>query len=314
MMRQRYPNVSLACLCGLFGVTRQAYYDAENHEKKTSIANMVVLCLVKEIRALMPLLGTRKLVNELEVSLQEHGIKMGRDKLFDLLALHGMLIRRRRRLVKTTDSHHWLKKYPNLTSGLVIDASELLWVADITYIRTLEGFNYLSLITDAYSRKIVGYALHPNLEAIGCIEALKMAIAALKKKDIRLIHHSDRGIQYCSAAYVDILMNNDIEISMTQNGSPYEDALAERMNGIIKTEFLSTTVPTNHKAAKKAINRSIETYNQRRPHSSLDFLTPEKAHELTGTISKRWKSYNKKAIKQKEGLVNDGFEKHKVLL
>lgn len=174
-MRQKHPNVSLACLCRLFGETRQAYYDAGNHEKKTSIVNMIVLCLVKEIRAVMPLLGTRKLLSELDVSLQEHGIKIGRDKLFDLLVLHGMLIRRRRRLVKTTDSHHWLKKYPNLTSGFVIDSSQLLWVADITYIRTLEGFSYLSLITDAYSRKIVGFAMHPSLEAIGSIEALKMA-------------------------------------------------------------------------------------------------------------------------------------------
>lgn len=257
-MRQKHPNVSLACLCGLFGFTRQAYYDAVNHEKKTSIANMVVLCLVKEIRAVMPLLGTRKLLSELEVSLQEHGIKIGRDKLFDLLALHGMLIRRRRRLVKTTDSHHWLKKYPNLTSGLVIDASELLWVADITYIRTLEGFSYLSLITDAYSRKIVGYALHPTLEAIGCIEALKMAIATLKKTDIRLIHHSDRGIQYCSASYVDILMNNDIDISMTQNGSPDENALAERMNGIIKMSFFQSLSITIIKLPKRQSSNRLK--------------------------------------------------------
>ena len=292
-MRQRHPKVSLTRLCGLFGVTRQAYYDAENHENKTSIAHMIVLCLVKEIRTVMPLLGTRKLLNELATSLQEHGIKMGRDKLFDLLALHGLLIRRKRRMVKTTDSHHWLKKYPNLTNGLVIDQSELLWVADITYVRTQQGFSYLSLITDAYSRKIVGYALYPSLEAVGCIQALEMAISSLKKKGIRLIHHSDRGIQYCSAAYVEILMNNDITISMTQNGSPYENALAERMNGIIKSEFLSGTLYSNHKAAKKAIIRAIETYNKCRPHSSLDFHTPEKAHERTGTIAKRWKSYYK---------------------
>src|SRR5665648_1250129 len=157
-----HPNQSLGMVCTLFGVTRQAYYEAEIHERKTSIARMIVLTIIKDLRDEIPQIGTRKLLFQLVPRLEEHGIKMGRDQLFDLLRFHGLLIHRRKRLVKTTDSHHWLKKYPNLIVGMVITSPEQLWVSDITYIRTLEGFSYLSLITDAYSRKIVGYALYPT--------------------------------------------------------------------------------------------------------------------------------------------------------
>lgn len=249
----------------------------------------------------IPFIGTRKLLFLLLPHLEEHGIKMGRDQLFDLLRFHGLLIRRRRRMVKTTDSHHWLKKYPNLIVGLAITSPEQLWVSDITYIRTLEGFSYLSLITDAYSRKIVGFALYPTLEAVGCIEALEMAVNERRNSSpFILIHHSDRGIQYCSFDYVNILLKSNIAISMTQSGSPYENALAERVNGIIKNEFFPKKVYQNHKEAKKSITKTILTYNERRPHSSIDFLTPEQAHNQEGLLIKRWKHYpkQKKQIEQ----------------
>ena len=158
-MRQSHPKISLQRLCALFGVTRQAYYDAQITDSRTSIAHMFVLTLIKELRADIPMLGTRKLLRLLEPELDMHCIKMGRDQLFDLLRFHGLLIRRRKRMVKTTDSHHWLKKYPNLIADLVLTGAEQLWVSDLTYIRTMEGFSYLSLITDAYSRKIVGLPL-----------------------------------------------------------------------------------------------------------------------------------------------------------
>jgi len=255
---------------------------------------MVVLTIVNELRDEIPQIGTRKLLYQLEPHLEEHGIKLGRDQLFDLLRFHGLLIRRRKRMVKTTDSHHWLKKYPNLIVGMVLSLPEHLWVSDITYIRTLEGFCYLCLITDAYSRKIVGYAVNPTLEAKGCIEALEMVLNGRRNRTpFTLIHHSDRGIQYCSFEYVDMLMNADIAISMTQSGSPYENALAERVNGIIKNEFFPKKVYQNYKEAKKTIARIILTYNQRRPHSSIDFLTPEQAHIKEGIIKKRWKHYSK---------------------
>ena len=299
-----HPNQSLGMVCTLFGVTRQAYYEAEIHERKTSIARMIVLTIIKDLRDEIPRIGTRKLLFQLGPHLEEHGIKMGRDQLFDLLRFHGLLIRRRKRLVKTTDSHHWLKKYPNLIVGMVITSPEQLWVSDITYIRTLEGFSYLSLITDAYSRKIVGYALYPTLEATGCIEALEMAVNGRRNvTPFILIHHSDRGIQYCSYEYIDILMKANIAISMTQSGSPYENALAERVNGIIKNEFFPRKVYQNHKEAKKTIARIIITYNEKRPHSSIDYLTPEKAHNHEGIIRKRWKQYSKQEKTKEQILV-----------
>lgn len=207
-------------------------------------------------------------------------------------------------MVKTTDSHHWLKKYPNLIKELVPSAAEQLWVSDITYIRTLQGFNYLSLITDAYSRKIMGYALFQTLEATGPLEALIMAVSERQKiSPYILIHHSDRGVQYCSAEYVQILANEKMAISMTQSGSPYENALAERVNGTIKNDFFPKRVYQNHKEAMKAITRIIHVYNQMRPHASVDYLTPDEAHIKEGPIKKRWKHYSKQQ-KQKEAIMN----------
>ncbi|WPX24508.1 IS3 family transposase [Mucilaginibacter sp. 5C4] len=291
-MRQKRPEYTLVAICALFGVSRQAYYLAHHKAARTSIAHMVVLTLVGEFRAAVPMLGTRKLLHMLIPEMEKHDIKMGRDLLYDLLRFHGLLIRRRRRMVKTTDSHHWLGKYPNLITHLTVSAPEQLWVSDITYIRTLEGFSYLSLITDAYSRKIVGYALHPSLEAVGCIGALEMAVDGRKRlSPFILIHHSDRGIQYCSQNYTALLNQDRIAISMTQSGSPYENALAERVNGIIKNEFFPKKVYQNHKEAKKCIVAIIGHYNDRRPHASLNYHTPEQAHGMSGEIKKRWKGY-----------------------
>ncbi|KAA8473422.1 transposase InsO family protein [Arcticibacter tournemirensis] len=294
-MRQKHPHVGLGELCVLFGVTRQAYYDAFHHAEKTSIANMIVLTLVKEIRSVMPLLGTRKLLYLLEPQLKEHGIKIGRDQLFDLLRFHGLMIRRRKRIVRTTDSNHIFKRYPNLIKELVITGREQLWVSDITYIRTIQGFSYLSLITDAYSHKIVGYALHPTLEATGCLKALEMAISTWKHESpFYLIHHSDRGIQYCCAEYTETLQRFGVAISMTQSGSPYDNALAERVNGILKNEFFPKRIYQNHKDAQKHVSRIIAIYNESRPHGSIDYLSPAKVHEsLSGPIRKRWKQYRR---------------------
>ena len=300
-MRQSHPTEGLERLCTLFGVTRQAFYEAQLHENKTSIAHMIVLTLVREMRDDIPMLGTRKLIFMLTPELEKHGIKMGRDQLFDLLRFHGLLMRRRTRIAKTTDSHHWLKKYPNLIKDIILSAANQLWVSDITYIRTLQGFNYLSLITDAYSRKIMGYALYETLEALGPTEALEMAIK--ERKEISafiLIHHSDRGVQYCSTEYVDILVKGNIAISMTQSSSPYENALAERVNGTIKNDFFPKKVYQNHKEAKKSISRIIQVYNQKRPHASVDYLTPDEAHLKEGNLKKRWKKYYKPIPQKKE--------------
>ena len=284
----------MGTLCALFGVTRQAYYEAADHALKTSIANMIVLTLIRETRDDMPFIGTRKALFILQPELIKHGIKMGRDQLFDLLRFHGLLIRRRKRMVQTTNSNHWLKRYPNLIKQMCITDPEQLWVSDITYIRTLQGFSYLSLITDAYSRKIVGYDLHPTLEAIGCINALRMAIATRKYElPFCLVHHSDRGVQYCCSDYVDILNSEGIAISMTQSGSPYDNALAERVNGIIKNEFYPKRVYQNHKEAQKAISKIIAIYNSKRPHSSVNYLTPDQAHNQSGIQKKQYDRFQK---------------------
>lgn len=306
-MRQKLPGNTLVEFCALFGISRQAYYLAHHKAARTSIAHMIVLTLVSEFRSAIPMPGTRKLLFLLLPEMEKHDIKMGRDLLYDLLRFHGLLIRRRKRMVKTTDSHHWLRKYPNLITHLALSAPEQLWVSDITYIRTLEGFSYLSLITDAYSRKIVGYALHPSLEAIGCIAALGMAIDGRKRlSPFILIHHSDRGIQYCSHNYTAMLNHDRIAISMTQSGSPYENALAERVNGIIKNEFFPKKVYQNHKEAKKSIAVTIRHYNEKRPHASLDYFTPDQAHAMEGELKKRWKGYPrvKKGKEENNMLIN----------
>ena len=159
---------------------------------------MIVLRLVQDLRDAMPMLGTRKILFKIEPMLKDHGIKMGRDQLFDLLRFHGMLVRRRKRSIITTDSFHWLKKYPNLVERVEVCSSEQIWVSDITYVKTIEGYSYLSLITDAYSRKIIGYSLHHSLESAGCINALNIALSNRMFPERSLIHHSDRGVQYCS--------------------------------------------------------------------------------------------------------------------
>lgn len=253
-----------------------------------------MLCLVNEIREDMPFIGTRKLLHLLEPKLEEHIIKIGRDQLFNLLRFHGLLIRRRKRIARTTNSNHPYKRYPDLIKNLEVTRSNQVWVSDITYIRTISGFSYLSLLTDLYSRKIVGYCLYPSLEAVGCLNALKMAISSSPMQTGEsLIHNSDRGVQYCSFEYTKLLLEHDINISMTQSGNPYDNALAERVNGILKNEFYPKRVYLNHQDAANNISKVIKIYNLQRPHSSIDYLTPQEAHLKSGEIKKRWKNYKK---------------------
>jgi len=249
----------------------------------------IVLQLVIEIRAQLPCLGTRKLHHMLKPKLQEHGIQIGRDYLFDLLTQHKLLIRARRRTAITTNSRHWMRKYSNMITDLTVDSPGQLWVSDITYIRMTNEFAYLSLITDAYSRKIVGFNLRKDLSNEGCISALQMALAARSYNHYHLIHHSDRGCQYCSKEYVALLTESKIAISMTQNGDPYENALAERVNGIIKKEFKLYSSSTTLEETKQRVATSINSYNMIRPHGSCDYLTPQQAHQINGKLKKRWK-------------------------
>jgi len=236
----------------------------------------------------MTRLGARKLYYLIKPALDQNGIKCGRDRLFDILRQECMLVKRKKNHTRTTNSYHRFFKYPNLVKDSKITHAEQVWVSDITYIRTRNGFLYLSLITDTYSKQIVGYQLSDNMKTINCIEALNKAIKNRKYPDRQLIHHSDRGLQYCSPDYIETLTRNNIDISMTSKHDPYENAVAERINGILKGEFdLGDTLP-DQKQAEREINRSIWVYNNLRPHLSCDYLTPAQAHTSEMIEIKKW--------------------------
>lgn len=303
MLEQLYGNKGITYFCKLFGKSRQAYYKQDNQEDNYGLQDVLVLNLVKEIRHDLSFCGTDKLHYKLRSSFAEHGIKMGRDGLYDLLGRHGMLIRFRKRKPYTTDSDHPYRKYPNLIREKVLTQAGELWVSDITYIRKQGGFSYLSIITDAYSHKIVGYHLSQTLHAQGAINALEMAGKDVKRTD-KLIHHSDRGVQYCCHDYVEKIKFYGIQLSMTEKGDPYENAIAERVNGILKIEFLLGQTFENHETAKKAVDDAVWKYNELRIHDSCGRLTPMKAHEQTGVLKKYWKPkvYKKKEVEVQEGV------------
>ncbi len=302
-MTQDYPDISKEVLCRLFGKTRHAYYDHQWRQQDHSLRDEIILQLVRKIRLELPRLGTRKLLLLLKPELVSHQIDVGRDYLFDLLNEHKLLIRRRKRRVFTTDSRHWMRKYSNLVTQVVITRPEQVWVSDITYIRMQNQWGYLSLVTDAYSRKIMGFGFRNDLSALGCLQALQMAFDNRSHGRHTLIHHSDRGCQYCCKEYVDLLGSRNIAISMTERGDPYENALAERMNGIIKEEFNLYSSNDSFEATYARIAASITAYNEIRPHSSCDYLTPYQAHQKEGELKKRWKKYPRNPSIKEEQLV-----------
>jgi len=284
-------------LCGLFGKTRQAYYKRKKESYKESLNEDLVLTVIRKIRETQKRTGGRKLIGMVRERVPAEQL-MGRDEFFNLLRRYGLLVRKRKFRAVTTNSFHWLHKYPNIIKGLSPERPNHIWVSDITYIKTEEGFLYLYLITDAYSRKIIGWQLSDNLGSDNAILALYMAISQLPAKCDEIIHHSDRGIQYCSLKYVKLLDVHGIKISMTENGDPYENAIAERVNGILKTEWLYDMNLHNYSEAKAAVDEVIRIYNSERPHSSIEMLTPDQAHELTGKLSRLWKSYKKDCRKE----------------
>lgn len=296
-MKQYYPKAGISLLCRLFGKSRQAYYEHGWQDNKEQWEEAIVIDLVRQVRRSLPVLGGHKLLFMIRADLQKHGITIGRDRFFKLLGHHGLLVKRRRVYVRTTDSAHHYRKWPDLVKELEPQAPEQVWVSDITYLRTEEGFVYLSLITDAYSRKIVGYHVSQQLKAKGCLIALHKAIGSLQSKvPGQLIHHSDRGIQYCCDPYIEVLQSNGIQISMTQSGSPYDNAIAERVNGILKTELRLNKTFRNYGHASADTLQAIHAYNQLRPHMSCDNLTPGQAHQTKGPLTKRWKKKKYKTM------------------
>ncbi len=261
-------------LCEIVKISRQSYYERQKKKQQWLFREEMLIGLVQEIRHRMPMIGGRKLHWMIKGDLEMMGIKLGRDAVFDILRRKELLIKPKKRYVKTTNSFHHFKKYNNLIKDKVTRMPNEIYVSDITYIRLRGGFCYLFLITDLYSRKIVGYELNVSLGVEGALRALKMALRRVENTE-GLIHHSDRGIQYCCSDYTDLLKQGGIEISMGEVGNPYDNAVAERVNGILKVEFMLDSTFETVERARQAVKEAINTYNTLRPHLSLGYLTPE---------------------------------------
>ncbi|WP_017730206.1 IS3 family transposase, partial [Nafulsella turpanensis] len=277
----------MSSTCSLFGVRRQVYYRAKKAQTNSRQKASVVVEMVKEKRKSMRRLGTRKLYEQLYEPLRQMGV--GRDRLFDILRANHMHIVAKRQYQVTTNSHHRFRKHKNLVEGLEIKRPEQVFVSDITYIGSREHPMYLALITDAYSKRIMGYNVSDSLNATGAVTALKMALKNRKYKREALIHHSDRGIQYCGNDYQQILQKHSIKCSMTEKYDPYQNAVAERVNGIIKQEFLEGILVRDVELMDKIMKESIQLYNQERPHLSCHMLTPDKMHQQRKLKMKTYK-------------------------
>lgn len=279
-------------LCGLFGLTRQAWYVAARRQEKQCFQQDLILAEVRRLRKQISGLGTAKLHEMMQDFLSGHCIELGRDKLHNLLKEKGLLAKRKGRRIRTTDSDHCYRKYPNRVKNLIPKRSNELWVSDLTYLPLGSHFAYLTVVMDAYSRKIVGWSLQKTMEAKGSLQALDMALVQRGKCDKLLIHHSDRGVQYCSWLYVNRLRNAQIDISMADSGDPNENALAERVFRTLKEDFQLGGF-TNFETAMVAVAQAIQAYNSLRPHASLDFLTPDQAHKQRGGFKLKWYPYKK---------------------
>ena len=274
----------------MFGINRQIYYRSTKRSRTSKNKAEQVVELVENIRMKMPKIGGRKLYFMLNEPLKT--LKIGRDKFFNILKANHLLITPKRSYHITTNSHHRFRKHKNLVLDYQITKPNQVWVADITYIGNRKKPSYLSLITDAYSKKIVGHYVAENLTTEGSLLALKKAINTTELKELSLIHHSDRGLQYCSDEYQKILEKNNIKCSMTQNSDPYENAVAERINGILKQEFNIDKFDVETKIKRKIVEESIEIYNELRPHFSNHYLTPNQMHKQEKLKIKTYKNKN----------------------
>ena len=274
----------------MFGINRQIYYRSTKRSRSSKNKAEQVVELVENIRMKMPKIGGRKLYFMLNEPLKT--LKIGRDKFFNILKANHLLITPKRSYHITTNSHHRFRKHKNLVLDYQITKPNQVWVADITYIGNRKNPSYLSLITDAYSKKIVGHHVAENLTTEGSLLALKKAINTTELKELSLIHHSDRGLQYCSDEYQKNLEKNNIKCSMTQNSDPYENAVAERINGILKQEFNIDKFDVETKIKRKIVEESIEIYNELRPHFSNHYLTPNQMHKQEKLKIKTYKNKN----------------------
>jgi len=288
-------------MCQQFGYSKQAYYKHVNHIEKNAVVEDVVVGLIKKKREIWKRGSGRNLHQSLKKEFKEHQIKLGRDKFFDVLRQNGLLVKPKRIRAKTTCSYHHFNKYKNLIEAASTERCNEIWVSDITYIwlKEQDKFCYLNLITDLHSRKIVGHCVYEDLSVKGSIIALQEALKQRKDKTLSLIHHSDRGVQYCCHAYVKLLQKNKVQISMTQSGDPLENAVAERINRTIKEEFTNDREMhfSSIRLAKTSIKNFVNFYNEKRPHRSVNWHTPNEAHRIKGSIKRAWKNYYKQRPK-----------------
>lgn len=276
-LEQDPSGTSVVGLCEMAGFSPQAFYKKNKARQRQVVEEDGIIEQVKSQRRIHPQMGVRKILKLIKTDLDEMGIYIGRDRFFDLLRERDMLIIRKARRKQTTDSNHGFRVYSNLIYDYELTGPNQVWVSDITYIRTSESFMYLSLITDAYSRKIVGYHINNTLEAIGCMKSLQMALSGLPEGAYP-IHHSDRGSQYCCKDYVKMLENRGLSISMTEVSHCYENSKAERVNGILKQEYLLGSTFRSQKQAIAATHQAVQIYNDLRPHLSLKYETPSYVH------------------------------------
>lgn len=270
-------KISTAALCKKTGMSRQNFYKGRKQRDRYKVDAALIVELVRAERAIQPRLGGKKLYVLLKPKLQEAGIEVGRDRFFKVLAEQGLLLEPLPKAPRTTNSRHSLPVFRNLVTEMELSGPNQAWVSDITYIRTDEGFLYLSLITDAWSRKIVGYHAGDTLETEGCLRALERAVKELVERMFP-VHHSDRGCQYCSHVYTGRLRDYGLGISMTDKMHCYENAKAERVNGILKQEYYLGGCFRTKKQAVEAVEQAVCLYNTRRPHLALKYKTPETVH------------------------------------
>lgn len=282
----------------MLGNTKQAYYQRIQYEEQKAFDTYLLKALVNKARIIWKKGSGRNLFAYMQCDFKEHQIKIGRDKFFEFLRENGLLTERKSRRAVCTNSYHFYHKYPNLIKDKRAGKANEIWVCDITYIWMVEteNFGYLSLITDLYSHRIMGYCLFATLEALGPLKALKMAVQIAGENNVKgCIHHSDRGIQYCCHEYIKEINKKGILPSMTQNGDPLENAVAERVNGILKQEFTDDKEMQfdTMLIAQKQIKTFVEFYNNQRPHGSIERMTPFEAYSLERELKKTWKNYRK---------------------
>ncbi|MBL4887706.1 MAG: IS3 family transposase [Flavobacteriaceae bacterium] len=279
---------------GCFGISKQAFYKRLKTQQKQQIDHQKIIEMVKDYRKKVgSKTGGIKLYTELKQDFINTDIKMGRDKFYRFLRLHQLLVPKTKNYITTTNSKHMFKKYKNLVKDQVPNRPEQLWVSDITYIKTENGHNYLALVTDAYSKRIMGYKLDNHMRTSLCTDALDMAIKNRKYPDKQLIHHSDRGFQYCNPKYTEFAEQNGIIMSMTEQYDPYENAVAERINRTLKYEYGLKQTIKNTDLAQKITDQAIYIYNNLRTHFSLDLRKPFEVHNNPNI---KYKSYRKNKV------------------